>query len=100
KENNDRWSTLKSMPKNALKWLLVSAIVPLSLLSLCLTQSTILSSSVTLISMTSDLINHWTWALEGQAFANAAIQIMMYTVLLPFSAIFAVKHVVGACDKL
>ena len=83
-----------------LMWSLVVVIVPLSLLSLCLTQSTILASSITLLSMIGDLFKHWTWVTQGQNIANVAIQTLMYVVLLPTSCIFAVKHVVGACDKL
>lgn len=99
-DGDTEWSLLASIPKNLLKWTIALAIVPLSIVSLCLTQSTILNSSLTLIEMTADLYRHLAWTSQAQIFLNAAIQVLMFGILLPTSFIFTVKHTVGACDKL
>lgn len=93
-------STLASLPKNLLKWGLIIAIVPLSIVSLLLTQSTIMTSVVELLHRTTEFFSAWNWAIQGQTAVNIMIQTIMYGILLPTSFVFTVKHTVGACNKL
>lgn len=98
KENEQVQGIAVSTPKNLLKWGLMASIIPLSIISVLLTQSTILNSFDLLIEMSSQALQ--AYSIQGPLLINAIIQFSMYFVLLPASLWFTAKHTVGACQKL
>jgi len=99
-DENNQPQYFATVAKNLIKYSLMILIVPVSVLSIILFQSTILNSANTILELSFNLFEGFSWAANGQLIMNATIQTLMYGILLPTNILFTLKHSLGSCNHL